>query len=60
MVNRQPAHQQYLKKYGYLNDGPSELAKISDQDTLSQAIAKFQHFAGLNETGSHKFWTDLI
>ncbi|KAK4337377.1 hypothetical protein RND71_043334 [Anisodus tanguticus] len=42
--------EQYLKKYGYIAE-TSGLAKMSNHDTLSAAIARFQNLAGLNQTG---------
>ena len=45
--------QNYLERYGYLSPADVEIGKTKlNSGTVSDAVRKLQHFAGLNETGN--------
>ena len=43
--------QHFLQRFGYMNESTDAAQNLISENTYSHALAEFQRFAGLNETG---------
>lgn len=50
--------QVYLSQFGYLKSKSLQFGAIMDEQTLNDAVADFQSFAGLEPTGK-SYWMDI-